>query len=110
MLIENFEPTSSLAPTFEAARNQLSQLSRQAAQLHEIMQVSDEKSRAIFNALSRLLAMSDQIDLVMSLMREDVRVVDELSADSQELLWAEQFGDKFQQWLRAPRAAAPKIH
>lgn len=102
--------TSSLVSTFEAARAQLSHLSREAAQLHEGLQVTDEQSRAIFNSLSRLLAMSDQVDLVMALMREDVRVIDELAGDSHEFLWPEQLGDSFQQWLRTPRSSATKIH
>lgn len=109
MDIEDIELTSSLTPSFEAARTQFTKLGREAAQLHEIIQVQDEKSRAVFNALSRLLAMSDQIELVMALMREDVRVIDEVCAESHDLLWAEQFGDKFQRWLGAPRSGTSKI-
>lgn len=105
----NTNKDSSLTSIFEAARNQLSQLSREAAQLHEGLQVTDEQSRAIFNSLSRLLAMSDQIDLIMALMREDVGVVDELAGDSLELLWPERLGDSLQQWLVSPRTST-KVH
>ena len=110
MDIEVPELISSLAPTFEAARTHLSRLSREAAQLHEVIQVQDEKSRAVFNSLSRILAMSDQIELVLSLMREDVRVIDEIAPESGDVLWTEQFGDSFEQWLRASLTGALKIN
>lgn len=102
--------TTSLATAFETARTQLSRLSREAAQLHEGLQVTDEKSRAIFNALSRLLAMSDQIDLITALMREDVRVIEEIGGESNDFLWPEHLGDSFQQWLRTPHTGTTKIH
>lgn len=99
----------SLAATFEAARAQLTRLSNEASELHQTLQVNDEKSRAIFNSLSRLIAMSDQIDLITALMREDIRIVEELGGYSQEFHWPEQLGDSFQHWLRTPRGSA-KVH
>ncbi len=110
MDIEITERTSCLTPSFEAARNQFSRLSREATQLHESIQIHDDRSRAVFSALSRLMAMSDQIELVLTLMREDVRVIDELSAGSADGLWSEPSDDSFQQWLWAPRSSSFKIN
>lgn len=110
MHTETPEIFASLTPRFDSACEQLKQFSRDAAQLHEALAVRDDASRAVFNALSRILAFSDQIELILALMREDVRAIEELSNGSIDALWNEQFGEYFHQWLRTPRGANSKVN
>ncbi|MFP5235906.1 MAG: hypothetical protein ACLGSD_08375 [Acidobacteriota bacterium] len=100
---------TTLTPSFDAARTQFNRLVSEAARLHDSIQVCDETSRAAFNAVSRIQAFADQIDLILALMKEDVRVVEELS-DAPQAMWAEQYGDSFQQWLKSSRGAAMKVN
>lgn len=105
----NPETLTTLTPNFDAARNQFNRLISEAARLHDSIQVCDETSRAAFNALSRIQAFADQIDLIMALMKEDVRVVEELS-DMPQAMWTEPFGDSFQQWLKNSRSTPMKVN
>lgn len=98
-----------LTPQFDAARNQFNRLISEAARLHDAIQVCDETSRAAFNAVSRIQAFADQIDLILALMKEDVRVVEELS-EAPQAVWTQPHGDSFQQWLKSSRSAAMKIN
>ena len=100
---------TTLTPSFDAARTQFNRLVNEAARLHDSIQVCDETSRAAFNAVSRIQAFADQIDLILALMKEDVRVVEELS-EAPQAMWTEQYGDSFQQWLKSSRGAAMKVN
>lgn len=104
------EIVSSLSSRFDAAREQFTQFSREAAQLHDTLAIHDDASRAVFSSLSRIVAFSDQIELILALMRDDVRVIEELSEGTTDALWTEQFGDTFHHWLRTARSAQHKIN
>lgn len=101
---------STLTPDFDAACDQFTCFGRETTRLHDAIQISDETSRAVFTALTRIQALSDQIDLILALMKEDVRVVEELSKDPEDANRSERFGDSFQRWLRTSRDATLKIN
>lgn len=100
---------STLTPNYDAARTQFNRLISEAARLHDAIQVCDETSRAAFNAVSRIQAFADQVDLILALMKEDVRVLEELS-EAPQAVWTQQYGDSFQQWLKSSRSATMKIN
>lgn len=102
--------SSSLSDKHDHLKNALESLTTDTLQMHGSLTVRDEASRAAFASLSRITAFSEQIDLILELMREDVRVVEELSDASAEGLWNQPFGDSFQRWLRSAREEAPKLN
>lgn len=101
---------SSLSPRFQAVHDHFTAFGREALQVHETINVHDESSRAAFSAISRLRAFSDQIELILTLMREDVQILEEITGDSAEALWNEQFGDSFNQWLRTSFRTTAKVN
>lgn len=101
---------STLSPRFQAAHDHFTAFGREALQVHETISVQDEPSRAAFSALSRLRAFSDQIELILTLMREDVQILEELTGDPNESFWNEQFGDSFNQWLRSSFRTTAKVN
>jgi hypothetical protein len=83
------------------------EFSHDAAEFHQNLPVQDETSRAMFTCLSRIMAFTDQMNVVVSLMREDVGVLDELTSDQTTASWSEQLDSHFYEWLRASKTAAP---
>jgi hypothetical protein len=96
------EPPSPFAEKFKALYELLSEFSRDAIQLRYRIKVNDDRTRAVLSSLSRITGFSDQLQMVMALMREDVRVVEELAAPA-DPLWPEQFEDSYRQWVQGGR-------
>ena len=110
MITDSPEITSSLPQKFQAFYELFTEFTQSAAELHASMPVHDDASRAVFNSLSRILGFSDQLGILVSLMREDVRVVDELNENAVPATWAPQIDDCFKSWLRGSKAAVPNVH
>lgn len=104
------EIAASLTPRFDTACEQFKDFSRAAAVLQEALAVRDDASRAVFRSLSRVMAFSDQIELILALMREDLRAIEELSSASIDALWSEPFGEYLHHWLRMSRGANSKVN
>lgn len=95
---------------FQAFYELFTEFSNDAAEFHESLPVHDEASRAVFNSLSRIMAFSDQMNVLMSMAREDVRIVDELTSDPVTATWTEPMEPSFYDWLNASKAASPNVH
>lgn len=104
------ESTVSIAEKFQAFYEQFVAFSQDAAELHSGLTVRDDASRAAFNALSRVLAFTDQLNLLVSLMREDVRVLEDLTSDPVRASWTEEIEPCFYDWLKAARGASTNVH
>jgi hypothetical protein len=100
----------SLMEKFQAFYELFTEFSQDAAEFHQNLPVQDETSRAMFTCLSRITAFTDQMNMVVSLMREDLGVLDELNFDRTTASWSEQFDRYFYEWLRASKSAAPIVN
>ena len=110
MFPESAQTTSPLTEKFPVLYELLTGFAMDAAELRANLKVRDDATRAVFGSLSRITGFSDQLQLILTLMREDVRVVEELSAGPMNTLWSEQFDDCFYKWLRSPRAVAAEMN
>ncbi|UWZ82492.1 hypothetical protein [Occallatibacter riparius] len=100
----------SLMQKFHAFYELFTEFSHDAAEMQQNLPVQDEASRAMLSSLSRISAFSDQMNMVVSLMREDVRVLDELTTDQVTDSWSEQLDRYFYEWLRASKNATPNVN
>ena len=103
-------PSFTLMQKFHAFYELFTEFSHDAAEMQQNLPVHDETSRAMFSSLSRISAFADQMNMVVSLMREDVRVLDELTADQVTDSWSEQLDRYFYDWLRATKTAPPNVN
>ncbi|HEY2857788.1 MAG TPA: hypothetical protein VGJ21_05180 [Terracidiphilus sp.] len=110
MITDSPEISSSIPQKFQAFYELFTEFNQGAAELHGNLPVHDEASRAVYNSLSRIMAFSDQLNILVSLMREDVRLIDELTTDPVKPTWIAQVDPGFYDWLRASRAAAPGVN
>ncbi|HEY3705016.1 MAG TPA: hypothetical protein VGL22_08140 [Terracidiphilus sp.] len=110
MIIDHAEIVSPLLQKFQTFYEQFAQFSQDATELHCNLPVQDEPSRAAFNSLSRILAFSDQLSVLVSMMREDVRVVDELTGNPIEAKWADEIDECFYELLKASKGAAANVN
>src|SRR5579862_6143071 len=110
MTIETPEAVSTLMQKFQSFYEQFAEFSHDAAELHGSLPVRDDASRAAFSSLSRILAFTDQLNILVSLMREDVRVVEELTTNPVAANWTGEVEHCFYDWLKATRAAAPNVN
>jgi hypothetical protein len=107
-----YSPESSvtLAKKFQAFYELFIEFTQDAAELHSSLPVLDDPTRAAFNSLSRLLGFSDQLNLLVSLMREDVRVLDELTFDPVQANWTGEMEQCFYDMVKASRDSAANVH
>lgn len=110
MITDSPEITSSLPQKFQAFYELFSDFNQRSAEMHSNLPVHDEASRAVYNSLARIMAFSDQMNMLVSLMREDVRVIDELTSDPVTPTWTAQIEQSFYDWLRTSRGAAPNVN
>ena len=110
MIADSPEITSFLPQKFQAFYELFTDFNQGAADLHANLPVHDEASRAVYNSLSRIMAFSDQLNILVSLMREDIRVIDELTSDPVTPTWTAQIEHGFYDWMRASRTAAPNVN
>lgn len=104
------ESAMTLAQKFQGFYELFTEFAQDAAELHASLPVSDDASRLTFSSLARLMAFSDQLNLLVSLMREDVRVVDEMTSDPVTANWTGEVEHCFYDWLKASRATVPNVH
>jgi hypothetical protein len=99
-----------LMQKFHAFYELFTEFSHDAAEMQQNLPVHDDASRAMFSSLSRISGFADQMNMVVSLMREDVRVLDELMTDQVTDSWSEQLDRCFYEWLRASKTAPTNVH
>ena len=74
------------------------------------MPIRDIAARNMFSALSRILALSDQLHMTLSLMGEDVREMEKASADPVTVLWNQQVEECLDEWLNNAALHSGKVH
>ena len=104
------ETANSFAHKFQAFYELFNDFTQEAAELHSSLPVHDDTSRAVFDSLSRVLAFSDQLNLLVSLMREDVRILDELASDPVNANWSNEIEHCYYDWLKASKAGIQNVH
>ena len=104
------EITSPLVQKFQAFYEQFTDFTHDAVELHNRLPVHDDASRAAFNSLSRVLAFVDQLNLLVSLMGDDVRLVGELTTNPVAATWTEEIDRSFYEWLKSSRNASPNVN
>ena len=110
MTTETAQIVESLGQRFRTLQKTLNDLSIDAAMYHSTLPIHDDVSRNLFNALSRIMAVSDQVHLALSLMEEDVKTVEESLSDPMTAFWREQLEDGFDDWMCNPPMANAKVH
>ncbi|HWE86048.1 MAG TPA: hypothetical protein VG267_13980 [Terracidiphilus sp.] len=103
---------SNLVERYQDLHDALNAFTTEAAELHRRVPVTDDATQALFTALSRITAYSDQMQMVLALMGEDVRVTEEIGAG---LGIGPQFETAdiencFYQWLQTSRKGGLAVH
>lgn len=104
------EIPSPLAERFQDVYDALNAFATEAAQLHKSVAVTDDASRALFTALSRVTAYSDQLQMVLALMGEDVRVAEEIGAGPSPEFETAEHENCFYDWLRMSRKGGVTVN
>ncbi len=110
MTRETLNVPSSLAHRYQDLHDALYAFTTEAAQIHQSMAVKDDASRALHTALSRITAYSDQLQMVLSLIGEDVDVTEEIGAEPGPEFDSPELEDCFYEWLRAARTGAQMVN
>jgi hypothetical protein len=100
----------SLGKRYRNLQKTINDLSIEASMYHSTLPIHDDVSRDLFNALSRIVAISDQVHMSLSLMGEDVRTVEETLADPLTTFWREQLEDGFEDFICSSPMANAKVH
>ena len=110
MNTEAAQIVESLSQRYRSLQKTLNDLSIDAAMYHSTLPVHDDVTRSLFNALSRIMAISDQVHMSLSLMGEDVKTVEDTLADPMTAFWREQLEEGFEEWICSPPLANAKVH
>jgi hypothetical protein len=99
-----------LSEKFEILHQAFIELNSEAADYQRELNLSDKTSREQFDALSRTLAFCDQMHMVLTLMREDLRALEPRTSCSEILPWSDQLDDCIEEWLRNACLTNPTVH
>lgn len=94
---------SPLAERFQDLHDVLIAFTTEAAEFQKSISVADEATRALLTALSRISAYSDQLQMVLNLMAEDVRVTEEIGSAPGMDFESVEHENCFYEWLRTAR-------
>ena len=107
---EPSEIAKSLGQKYQVLRDAFTDLNSEAARFHTDMQVNDDTTYGPFNSLCRILAFSDQLHFTLSLMRDDVRAMEDSFPDPVTAVWNEQFEDQLDDWFSRTSLANSKVN
>ena len=99
---------STLAQKFQAVYEFYTDFTQHVVELHATTAVHDEPSRAAFNSLSRLMAFTDQMNMLLNMMQEDVRVAEELTGPVVSANGTGEIEQYFLEWLRTSKLTSPR--
>ena len=99
MTQEQSEIANSFTRKFQVLHDAFTDLACDAAQFHSALIVNDLPSRDLFSAFSRIVALSDQLNVGLSRLREDVLAVEAALADPREAMWAGQIEGCLEAWF-----------
>ncbi|HUY95087.1 MAG TPA: hypothetical protein VMU71_07295 [Terracidiphilus sp.] len=101
---------SPLVERFQDLQDALHAFSVEAAEFHKGLAVADDASRALFTALSRITAYSDQMHMVLNLMTEDMRVTEEIGTAPSMDFESVEDENCFYEWLRRSRKGGVTVN
>lgn len=110
MKSETFEFPSQLAERFQELQDTLNAFTAEAAELHRGITVNDDASRALFTALSRVTAFSEQLQMVLALMGEDICVAEEIGSVPGGEFELDEHENCFYEWLRTSRKGGVTVN
>ena len=102
--------SDSLQSKYHDLKKTLNDLSVEATMYHSSLNVNDTVSRNLFNSLSRIAALADQMQMALTLMSEDMKVVEAASADPVTALWKAQLENAFEEYGAGVAFMPAKIH
>lgn len=86
------------------------ELSMEATMYQSSLAVADKLSRELFNAVSRIVAFGDQVQVGLNLMGEDIRVVESGSMDPVTAQWREFVEKSFEEHCSSISGFTGKVH
>jgi len=110
MMTDASPATPTITGKFQSVCDLVADFSADLGQMHGSMPVHNDASRAMFSSLSRITAYADQVQLILTLMREDIRVIDELVSDPMTAALMGQMERSFYGLLRTSQTAASNVH
>jgi hypothetical protein len=110
MTQEQSEIANSFTRKFQVLHDAFTDLACDAAQFHSALIVNDLPSRDLFSAFSRIVALSDQLNVGLSRLREDVLAVEAALADPRQAMWACQFEECLEAWLAYTSVPISKLN
>lgn len=101
---------NTLSQRYQVLHQAFTDLANDATQYHSDLLVNDTPSRGLFNALSRIIAFSDQAQMTLSLMGEDVRTIESAYGDPMGADWTQQMQDCFDECFGNVNTGTSKVH
>lgn len=99
-----------LLDKFDTLHDAFVQLNEEAADFQRELNLSDTTTRGQLDALSRTLAFCDQMHMVLTLMREDIRSLEPHGDGHDPFAWTDQLDECLEDWLRSACQANPTVH
>lgn len=99
-----------LASKFRDLQKMLNEFTVEASLYQSSVQVKDDASRIVFQSITRALTLSEQMEIALNMMREDLRVIEATSLDSATVLWREYLQDAFDEHCCVASEAGTKVH
>ena len=110
MTPESSRNSHDLLEKFETLHQAFIDLNSDAADFQQELNLSDSTSRSQFDALSRTLAFCDQMHLVLTLMREDLRSLEQRPRSCDPSTWTDRLDDCIEEWLRNACLGNSNVH
>lgn len=102
--------TPHLLDKFDTLREAFVELNSEAADFQHTLRLNDRVSRTQYDALARTLAFCDQMHLVLTLMREDLRSLEPHPAPLETAGWTDQLDECIDEWLRTACETNLTVH
>src|SRR5215469_16248030 len=101
MTQEQSEIANSFGRKYQLLEAAFTDLAYDAAQFHSALMMNDMPRCDLFSTFSRIVALSDQLNVGLNRLREDVLAVQAALADPKDATWAGQVGECLEAWLEA---------
>lgn len=101
---------NSLRDKYQLLHDAFNDLACDAAHFHSALLVHDKATHNLYNALSRIVAFSDQLQVGLSLMRDDVRAIEKALADPVDACWAAHLDGCLDEWYASREIPLSKMN
>jgi hypothetical protein len=110
MTSEQAAIANSISNKYQLLHDTFNDLACDAARFHNALLVHDMAARGLYNALSRIVAFSDQLQVGLSLMREDVRAIETALSDPADACWAAHLDGFLEEWCAKRETPISKLN